>query len=215
MNGQITGTSIQDLHRNEKMEQYENIRNLNNMQTTQYGAMENLQYQQGHNVAHNTHQGQHQPYYNMEENYDYPQFLPRPAAELPATGVVSVMPPNQLSQVVLPTIVKEEPDIEDLAIDINNSLPMESIDRTLGETEDEYGNTSGGGYLGSIPSILREPLIILILFIILSEAAVKDSIGNYVPQLNPDMTGRVSRVGVVIYGVLLAILFIVVKKLIM
>ena len=77
MNNLPTGTSIQDLHRNEKIEQYDNIRRLNDMQSTQYGARQNMQYEQGHNAANHVQQGQHDQYYNNEDNYDYPTWLPK------------------------------------------------------------------------------------------------------------------------------------------
>lgn len=201
----FAGTSIQDLQRSEKQEQFDDLRRLNDVQLSKFGSMQNQQHEIGHDVEYNNHQAQQIPYYDMADVKDYPQWLPKPPQEVPARARA---PPQQRHQ--------PEPDIEDLALDISNSLPTDTVNITVNDMREDFeDNKSGGGYLSFIPEILREPLIILVLFILLSEAFVQENIGKYIPQVNPCSEGKVSRVGVVIYGIVLVILYMILKKLLL
>ena len=53
--------------------------------------------------------------------------------------------------------------------------------------------------------------IILILFFIMSQSVVRKIIGKYITSINP-IDGKVSNVGILIYGIIFAIIFLVVKK---
>jgi len=63
----------------------------------------------------------------------------------------------------------------------------------------------------NIPEFIRDPLLIWIIFILLSQNFIKQLIGKYVKQINPNEEGVVSFFGVVIYGLIFAILFGLVK----
>ena len=52
----------------------------------------------------------------------------------------------------------------------------------------------------------------MILYMILSLSFVKKTIGNYVSYINPDESGKVKFFGIFIYGLVLAVLFIGLKK---
>lgn len=67
--------------------------------------------------------------------------------------------------------------------------------------------------LHKVPKILREPLLIIILFFILSTSAARNAIGNYIPAINPDSSGSVSYIGILIYGIILAIAYSSIKYL--
>jgi hypothetical protein len=203
MNGITSGTSIHDLRKNKKIEQYENLRKLQDMQNQQYGAMHNLQHEQGHNSAHHVQQLQHIPYYNMENNTEYPQFIN-----------------NNIKQ------NNDIQNIEDLAKDISENLPGNTAQRsdedkkfipsniTFAEIikEENIPDHNNGGYLSKIPDVLREPLIIITLFLVLSQPVIRNNFGKYIEQINPDQNGNTPFVGMVIYGVFFAILFAILKK---
>jgi hypothetical protein len=184
MNSSMGGTSIQDLHRREKNEQYESIRKQQEMQNMQYGAMQNLQYEQGHNAAHSIQQAQHDPYYALNNGPKYPQ-----------------NPPTMHGS-----------DMEDLARDISDNLPTDNFIPGFTEFDEDSVVKQSGGVMGYIPSLLREPLIILVLYVVLSQAFVYKTVGKYIPQINPDGTGEVSFYGVIIYGLLLAITYALAKR---
>lgn len=62
-----------------------------------------------------------------------------------------------------------------------------------------------------IPEFIRDPLLIWIIFILLSQNFIKQLIGKYVKQINPNEEGVVSFMGVVIYGLIFAVLFGLIK----
>ena len=114
-------------------------------------------------------------------------------------------------------------DMEELARDINNNLPenalgnmetfYEKIDESVENTTKEENESFE--ILSSIHPLLKDAVIILIIYIILSQAVVRDTIGKYIKQINPDDEGKFSFVAVLIYGLILATLFVLVKKLIL
>lgn len=162
----MNGTSIQEL------------------QNMQYNAMQNLQYEQGHNAPHTIQQAQHAPYYDIMDTANYPQM------ENPIVNM------NQL------------------ATDITANLPEERLLNDIEEhLEEEVITTknANNGFLSFIPEILREPLLILVIFVIMSQPFIQQNIGNYIKQVNP-IGGRVSLVGIVIYGTIFAIVFAVLKR---
>ncbi len=121
----------------------------------------------------------------------------------------------------------DQADIEDLARDIGDTMPVDKASHTapsvIANVKDEHNDedieptkkSNKGGLLASVPAILREPLILVVLYVILSQAPVKNFIGTYVKQINVDDSGAVSFVGVVIYGIILATLFVLAKKLLL
>jgi hypothetical protein len=107
-----------------------------------------------------------------------------------------------------------QPDnIEDLATDISNSLP--SVPQGYEQFEDGVVDEEeqSGGYLSMIPSQLVDPLLIIVIYAILSQTVVRENIGRYVTQINPDASGDVSLLGILIYGTVLAVLFVLTKRL--
>lgn len=99
-------------------------------------------------------------------------------------------------------------DIEDLARDIGNNLPSqvrggyEEFDSDVSEEEEK-----SSGVLSWIPPRVLESLVLIFIFFILSQPVVRDTLGKYINQINPDASGNVSTLGVVIYGTILAVLF--------
>lgn len=66
-----------------------------------------------------------------------------------------------------------------------------------------------------IPQSFREPIIIIVLFIIMSLDIVKQTIGNYIPQIRGNATGSVSLIGYAVYGAILAIAFETLKNILL
>jgi len=201
MEGTMTGTSIQDLPRKSRRGGYDDIRNLQEMNQTKYNAGQNMHYEQGHNAAHHMHQAQHMPYYQSQGNNDYPQFINN------GNG-------NQYPGYLTPQKAQEAVDIEELAKEINNNLGEDTFSTGSDNNEDASGSIKQT-IVGSIPEIIREPLLLLIIYIILSQPIVRETLGQYIQQLNPDMEGKVSFTGVLIYGIILATLYTVAKRFIL
>lgn len=113
----------------------------------------------------------------------------------------------------------KQADITHLVSDINKSLdnyspsnqdiPPNDDPNDEEEIEDIDSNKSRF----CIPEWLKEPLLILLIYIILSQNFTKVFIGKYIKYINPSTDGTVSFLGVVIYGTILAVLYIILKKL--
>ena len=59
---------------------------------------------------------------------------------------------------------------------------------------------------------LKEVALLFGIYFLLSQEMVKDLFAQYFTSLNPDDTGKVGVKGVIIYGLILTVLFMVLKK---
>ena len=66
-----------------------------------------------------------------------------------------------------------------------------------------------------IPEFLREPLLIFIIYMILSLDIVKKTLSKYIPQIKPTADGGVMIIGVAIYGMILGVIYVAAKKLLL
>jgi len=71
------------------------------------------------------------------------------------------------------------------------------------------------GAMNKIPIFLREPIIIVIIYVILSLDVVRKTLSTYIPQIKPSADGNVLFVGIVVYAMVLAISFVVAKRLLL
>jgi len=81
---------------------------------------------------------------------------------------------------------------------------VKALSEEVGETEKKF--------VQNIPKIFREPLIISILYIILSLDIVKKTLGTYIPQINSGADGNIAFTGIVVYAIILSIGYLVLKK---
>lgn len=203
MNGPMNGTSISDLNMSggmtgmasnmpsmSSMSNMPSMSNMGAMQNIQYDAMQMRQGEENHNSINRIEQAQHYPYYDIP-GLKYPQY-----------------PQDQMLG-----------DIEDLARDIGDNLPKggyeqfdSDSDVSIDEGDDEEKST---GILSWIPTPIIESLLLIFIFVILSQPFVRDNIGKYIKQINPDASGNVSLLGIFIYGTVLAVLFQLAKMLFM
>lgn len=65
-----------------------------------------------------------------------------------------------------------------------------------------------------IPNIIKEPLLIIVLYVVLSQSFVQKALGNYIPHMGINESGNVSLIGKLIYGTILALLFMFFRKII-
>lgn len=99
----------------------------------------------------------------------------------------------------------EDFDIEELTKDINDNIQDDTF-LSLTEEDDNKDKSY-------IPFGWKEPLLLLFIYLLLSQSLVKQFIGKYIPQLNPGPDGTVGFLGVLIYGILLVVLYFASKKL--
>lgn len=71
------------------------------------------------------------------------------------------------------------------------------------------------GIMGRVPMFLREPIIIVLIYVVLSLDIVKKTLSSYIPQIKPSADGSILFVGIIIYAMILAISYSVAKRLLL
>ena len=100
-------------------------------------------------------------------------------------------------------------NIEELAKDLNTNLNTNVIEHLEKDPEVEDDSLT-------LPETIREPLLILAVYVLLSHPSVKAMINNAIPQIaNYASENKVNWVELIIYGVLLAALVTIFKKLLL
>ncbi len=111
--------------------------------------------------------------------------------------------------------------IKDLANEVNNSLQeLENIEQKkrnnkviIDDTEEEVvveEEEEETDYL----RLIIEFILILTLYVVLSQQFVVSFATNYIQQLNPTEDGSVGLTGIMIYGLILTLTFMILRKLI-
>ena len=114
--------------------------------------------------------------------------------------------------------------IKNLVNDINKSLddyiPSASIYSDTDQDDynqdinqnKEYDNEEGSCMDdSSVPIFIKEFIIIILIYVVLSQGFVRKNIGKYITKINPDENGTIPIVGYIIYGAILALAFIFFK----
>lgn len=112
---------------------------------------------------------------------------------------------NQHSNYVTPQVVA----MQSLAQDINNDFQEDTIPEEIVPEEKEDNSK----LLHRIPNNLREPIVMILIFVLLSQHNVRSIIGKYIKQINPKIDGKVPLNGIIMYGIIYASLFHLSKKL--
>ena len=100
---------------------------------------------------------------------------------------------------------KQDFDIDELTRDINDNIPDDTFVSITESVDDEKTST--------IPFGWKEPLLLLLVYLLMSQAIVRQTAGTYIKQLNPGPDGTVGFIGVLIYGILLVTIYFILKKL--
>lgn len=108
-------------------------------------------------------------------------------------------------------------NIKDLVNDINKDLDRFIPSRSRDTDDDDSDDTEK--YIQPrksirqyIPVFAKEMMLILVLYVLLSQGFVKKAITKHITYLQPNQDGGVSMFGIVIYGTILSILYIIFKK---
>ena len=113
-----------------------------------------------------------------------------------------------------PTATEEwknnNPNIKNLVNEINNDLE-DDFDDVISEEDLEENIVIKKSMLKKIKENIYEPIILLLLYVLLSQGSVRIFIGRYVKQINPNRDGIVGLSGLIIYGLILAILHQIIK----
>jgi hypothetical protein len=108
--------------------------------------------------------------------------------------------------------------IKNLVEDINNEIEdgkkkkVKSQDTESEEEEKPKKKKSKGSFFNfTIPEMIKDPILIWIIYVLMSQNFFKKLIGKYVTQINPNEEGVVSFTGIAVYGLIMVVLFTLIK----
>jgi hypothetical protein len=166
----------------------------------------------------------------MDMQYEGQQMLQNPQ--------MMQMPPNIMTQQMMPQQMMQNPqmmpqmqqthygDMGSLARDITDNLddiPNQNTQQlnhryanNIVNDQNQHRNIpKKTGIVDKIPFLFREPLIIVVVYVILSLDIVKQTLGSYIPQIKPNAGGNVQFIGYIIYGMIMAIAIMTMKRLLL
>ena len=230
----MSGTSIRELYNRKRDNQYENGNQMG--QLTEEQMLPSFQ----HHSIHSTNQNMQQPsMHPMQQMHQAPQQI-YPIQQQQMQQMQPIQPMQQMQQMPMqqmqpmqqmhPQNSNSNPytneqydydkqynsdDIEELVRDISDNLPEENVSTSDPIKEkllrNQKNDKSYDTYFNNIPEGMRECILLLLIYMILSNGSVKRFIGKYIKQINPGENEKVSTLGVFIYGVLLVTLFKMIK----
>ena len=105
--------------------------------------------------------------------------------------------------------------IDTLVTDVNASFDDYSpSDEKEHDTETEKEKDEKINY-NKIIEYLYEPILLLVIYIILSQEKIRDTFIKYIPLLNPTDEGEIKLAGIILYGIILVGLFMLSKKILL
>lgn len=106
-------------------------------------------------------------------------------------------------------VIKEwNPDVDNQLND-KIDFDIDNIDLDKLEMDDDT-------VLSFLPSWSREPVILILIYVLLSQTFIQKFMGKYISQINPNIvTGEVNNIGILIYAIFFAALYIFSKKMLM
>lgn len=157
-----------------------------------------------------------------------PQTQQNPTGQVGGTSIMELRKQAQMQEIINkqphePSDSDRERDkIRFLVKDINKSLDdygpskMQNTDDSDSEnnsdTQDdiESNNDTKSSYITT--HMLKEMFLIIIIYVVLSQAFIRKNIGKYITYINPDENGMIPIFGYAIYGAFLAAIFVLCKK---
>lgn len=116
-------------------------------------------------------------------------------------------------------MTRDDRNIGDIAQEVSDSLdnlPEKPPQRQhIKPKQIINDNVNKDKFMYKLPQIVREPLIIAVIYIILSLDVVKKTLSTYIPQVKQTTDGNVLFTGVVVYALIFAIMYVVAKKLLL
>lgn len=88
-------------------------------------------------------------------------------------------------------------------------------DDELEQNQEDSGEYKKTSIMDNIPESLREPTLIVLIFVLLSFDGVKKLISNYIPQAKQSTDGTLYMTGVFTYAIIMAIIYVVAKKILL
>jgi hypothetical protein len=109
--------------------------------------------------------------------------------------------------------------IKNLVKDINNEIDDDKKKKTKkqdtdSDTEEEKPKkkkSKGSFFNFTIPEMIKDPILIWVIYMLMSQNFFKKLVGKYITHINPNEEGVVPFSGVAVYGLVLVVLFTLIK----
>jgi hypothetical protein len=110
--------------------------------------------------------------------------------------------------------------IKNLVEDINNELEdgkkkkvkvNKDTDTDTEEEKPKKKKSKGSFFNFTIPEMVKDPILIWVIYMLMSQNFFKKMIGKYITQINPNEEGVVSFTGIAVYGLIMVVLFTLIK----
>lgn len=124
-------------------------------------------------------------------------------------------PINRLQPTFNPPVSTGDDFLEDMSDQIDQETPPQQIKQPIKQEQIEQKEIippKKEGVFSHIPVFLREPILIIVIYIILSLDITKNTLSSYIPQIKPTTDGNILFVGILIYAIILAFIYAVAKK---
>jgi len=104
--------------------------------------------------------------------------------------------------------------------DLANDENVFALDKSMPSLLPQFGNQplavpeqpkKSSGLLSYIPEHLKDPLIIVLLCFVMFQPLVLDYLAKYISHIK-DPVGQISQIGILLYSIIIAAVFVVIKK---
>lgn len=189
MNGSTCGTPLEYLDDNSQISRMQTIQDMT------YNAMQNSQAERNNNMNNTIQQAQHDPYYNVPNNYGYPQT----GAGCTQCEMDPTQPLNTFNQ-------RQTLPINDLVEDINTNMPHERM-MVAEHMEAPYQMS----WMDWLLVEFKEAAIVFVLFVVLAMPRVQEGICNLLRGVFPTC-GEPNTTTIVIFATIMAGVYWAIRK---
>jgi hypothetical protein len=122
--------------------------------------------------------------------------------------------PKRKQKIKKPEKKKDKGNYEHFTVDDDTKNTVSKINKSIDKVNDQTTTENTETIVpkkSKFPPFLKEPMLLLTIYIILSLSFVKNFFGNYIRFINPDNNGDISIFGIIIYGSILSMLFFLLR----
>jgi len=140
--------------------------------------------------------------------------------------VASIPRPTSSNDELTRTESEKYDDIKYIVEDINNNIEESKKKKKKADTETDTDTDieesdkkdkkkkkkkSNTSFDVNIPEMIKDPILIWLIYMLMSQNFFKKLIGNYIPLINPNDDGVVTFTGIATYGVILVAIYSFIK----
>ena len=185
----LNGTSLSDISQNNYKQQM--INNYNDNNNTSYKMTNNDYPDDDYNIEDN----------NISENFSNKLYNNEKHIKDITKEILNGLSDNNISL--------HDNDSEKSCKKKNKKKMFEKFENEIDQKTEQTKNFLSDMFQS--PKV-KDAVIIFVLFFLMSQDMIKDIFAQYFTSINPDEEGKVGAKGVIIYGVIFSVVFVIVKN---